>query len=392
MSIEIRSLNGVDAHTHSVLMNHAFGKGRVVDPPAAEATPEAPKDTYGIFEGGALQAALSIVPFITHWGATRTLAMGGIAGVATFASARGRGYADQLLRRSLEIQKEAGQTISALNPFAWKFYQKQGWDWVGRRHEIKLPLRELPSFPGGKEVIPIADDAARERLEPICTRFSRQYRGVFTAETRKWDGALGHGDGRTTHVYQHPASGAYLLWRYNNDNSGGNIREFIADTPEGYRALLGLLHYMGTQCDHANLILPADTPLWNHFYHWDMETKLRPVFMGRVVDFLAALKEIEVAPAVEGQFTLSLRDAQAPWNQGVWRVTLGGGKAGASLILGEASPDLQMDIRALSQAFWGTPSAAEARDAGLIAVANEDAFALFSRLFPSAPVYTLDFF
>ena len=392
MSADIRPLSAEDAFAHSVLMNHAFGKGRVVDMPAPDAMPEAPKDAIGVFEDGKLQAALSIAPFIAHWGATRTLAMGGIAGVATFASARGRGYADQLLRRSLEVQRDAGQTISALNPFSWKFYQKHGWDWVGRRYEVRLPLREIAAFPGGKDVIPIADDAARAALEPVCTRFARRYRGVFTAETRRWDSALGHGDGRTTHVYQHPASGAYLLWRYNADNSGGSIRELIADTPEGHRALLGFLHYMGTQCDHATVTLPADTPLWSQFYHWDLETKLRPVFMGRIVDFAAALREVEAPPGVEGEATIAVRDEQAPWNDGFWRITAEGGKVEASRIVGAASPDLQVDIRALSQIFWGTPSLGDARDAGQVTVSDESAFAFCSRLLPAAPVYTLDFF
>lgn len=390
--IEIRSLSAEDSHAHNVLMSHAFSKGRVVETPTPDATPEAKKDTYGIFDGGEMQAALSIAPFIAHWGANRTLAMGGIAGVATFASARGRGYADALLRKSLEVQKDAGQTISALNPFSWKFYQKQGWDWVGRRQQIKLPLRELPTFPGGKEVAPVPHESAQEKLEPVCSRFARNYRGVFTNETRRWESALSHSDGRTTHVYQHPGDGSYLLWRY-EDDGGGAVREFIANSPEGYRALLGLLHYFGPQCEFAQLTLPADAPLWNLFYHWGVNTEVRPVFMGRVVDFAAALREIDVAPSVgEGSVTVSLWDEQAAWNSGVWRVTVAGGKANAARVVGEASPDVQLDIRALSQAFWGTPSLSEVRSAGQIAVSDENAYALLSRLLPAFPVYTLDFF
>jgi GNAT superfamily N-acetyltransferase len=393
MGIEIRSLSAEDSHAHNILMNHAFGKGRVVEAPAADATPEAKKDTYGVFDNGKIQAALSVAPFIAHWGSNRTLSMGGIAGVATFASARGRGYAEALLKKSLEVQRDSGQTISALNPFSWKFYARHGWEWVGKRYHVKLPLRELPTFPGGKDVVPVTQDNVKELLEPVCTRFARNYRGVFTSETRRWDSTLDHSDGRTTHVYQYPGDGSYLLWRYNDNDGNGEVREFIANSPEGFRALLGLLHYFAPQCEYATLTLPSDTPLWNLFYHWNVDTNARPVFMGRVVDFAAALREIDVPPSVgEGNVTVSVWDEQAVWNSGVWRVTVADGKATASLIVGEASPDVQLDIRALSQAFWGTPSLAEIRTAGQITVSDENAYALLSRLLPAFPVFTLDFF
>jgi predicted acetyltransferase len=394
MSIEIRPLAPDDVHRNRVLMNHAFGRGAVVRPPNPDEPPPQPgSGQWGLFESGDLRASLTVVPFLVHWGAAVTLPMGGIAGVATFAEARGRGFVDQLLRKSLEAMRADGQVISSLFPFSWAFYRRSGWDWVGRKMSVRLPLNELRSSPEGRAVVAIPAEQARERLEPAYTRFARRYHGPFTAETHKWDGKLGHHDDRTTHVYVHEPSGAYLLWRYNKDNSEGRVHEFVADSPDAYKGFLSLLHYMATQCDHARLTLPEDSPLWSYVMHWNLETRLEPVTQARVVDFAPAMERLEVGPEVpNGAATVALRDDLAPWNSGVWRVTVEGGRVHCSLAVGGSDAAMTLDIQALSQAYWGTPSLQALRDAGRVEGGDEAAFAWLARVLPSAAVYMLDDF
>jgi predicted acetyltransferase len=394
MSIEIRRLAPDDLLRNRVLMNHAFGRGAVVRPPDPDAPPPQPgPGQWGLFEKGDLRASLTVVPFLVHWGATVTLAMGGIAGVATFAEARGRGFVDLLLRKSLEAMRADGQVVSALFPFSWAFYRRHGWDWVGQKRTVRLPLNEVRSSPEGRAVVTVPDEQARERLEPVYTRFARQYRGVLTSETHRWEGKLSHGDDRTTHVYQHEPSGDYLLWRYNRDNNEGNVREFVADSPDGYKGLLSLLHYMATQCDKARLMLPDDTPLWSHVMHWDVETRVEPVFQARVVDFAPAMEQLDLSPDTpDGTATVALRDEHAPWNSGVWRITVEGGRVRCSLAVGSPDPAVTMDIQAASQAYWGTPSLDALRAAGRVDVSDEAAFAWLARVLPATTVYTLDDF
>lgn len=399
---EIRALEPGDAAQNRVLMNHAFAQGRVVTPPAEppseEEQADAVKHTVGAFENGRIRASLTTLPFDVHWGASgTTLAMGGIAGVATFAEARGRGMVGALLRHSLEQMRAAGQTISSLYPFAWAFYRRYGWEWVGRQMSVTVPLAELRSAPEGRHVEQVAGTAeeVRAALTPAYSGFARRYRGTFTAESHRWNQSLRHDDNRTTHAYLAGDGGAYLLWRYDGSGDSAAVREIVAETPEQHRALLSLLHYFGTQCKTARLRLPADSPLWSHVMHWDVQTKLSPVFMGRIVDLAGAVAQLPAVDAPNGACTLAVRDEHAPWNDGVWRLSVEDGHVSCAVVVGGTAAgeaDVAMDIQALSQAFWGTPSLPELRLAGRVEVRSEAAWALLSTVLPPAPVFTQDDF
>ncbi len=395
MSIEIRELTSEDRHRHRELMEQAFGKGRVVPPPAPDAPPVEMHGTWGLFEEGKLRAGLGINSYTVHWGLDKTLAMGGIGGVATFVDARGKGFVEQLVRRSLEAMRDSGQTISSLFPFAWGFYRKLGWDWVGERHQMKLPLQEIKAHPEGAKVVCLTGIEARPRLEAGYATFAKRYQGVFTTESHHWHGKLGHHDNRTTYVYLYEPTGEYFCWRYDAHGDDGQCHDFVVFTPEGHAALLSILHYLGTQCKMARVNVPVDQPLWSYVYHWDLHTEARPVCMGRVVDFAAALKQMSLPPDIpNGSVTLHLTDNQAPWNAGVWNITVEDGNLECSaLIGGTADADIATDIQTISQAFWGTPSLNQLRrNAGRVQVQDEAAFQWFCKILPGASVFMLDDF
>lgn len=393
MSIELRAVTSDDHYIHRQLMSHAFGQGHVVTPPAPDAEVPEYKGVWGVYENGALKAGLTICPFLVHWGADVVLPMGGIAGVATFVEARGRGFVEQLLIQSLRAMKEEGQVISALYPFSWAFYRRYGWDWVGEKRDVKIPLRELKAAPEGRDVLPLTGETVQEELTAGYTAFAKRYRGLCTTETHRWGGKLSHSDNKTTYVYRYEPTGAYMLWRYGGES--GHVREFTGTTGTEYKAFLSLLHYFGTQTREASLTLPQDSPIWSHIMNWDLSTRVQPVFQARVVDFGAALALITVPPDIpNGTTTLAVKDEHAPWNEGVWRISVEGGKIFSATIISAdpVSADVSADIQALSQAFWGKPSLGDLRIAGRVAVQNEDGYRLLNALFPPTTVYTLDDF
>ncbi len=397
MQTEIRPLEPGDHLRHRELMEQAFGKGSVVPEPEHDAAPSDVANIWGLFAGGELQAALSIVPFQTHWGTQTILPLGGIAGVATWVEARGNGYVAELLTESLRVMRDRGEVVSALYPFSWSFYRKFGWEWVGEKRTMTLPLRELRAHPEGKSVRDITErdaQAARPKIEAVYTTYAKQFRGAFTSETHRWNSRLDHKNGRAAYVYEYEPTGEYLLWRYENDGRG-KVVEWTARTPEGVRAHLSLLHYLGTQCDKAEVTVPSNSPLQAHFMHWDMETKVRPIFMGRVVDFAGAMRVLPPIPdAPNGSLMLAVRDDYAPWNNGTWRVGVENGIVFCDKAPeGTSSPDVAIDTQALSQAFWGYPSLEWLRAAGRIDTVNDEtAWTLLFHLLPAHPVYTMDDF
>ncbi len=404
MNVEIRPLTPDDRLRHAELMAHAFSAGRVQTPPDPAAPPPPERDmagVFGLFESGDLRAAATVVPFQAHWGKDLVLPLGGIAGVATFAHARGGGHVGRLLVHLLETMREAGQIVSALYPFAWAFYRKYGWEWVGEKQRVTLPLGDVRAAPEGKNVHEVKGDAEAvwATLAPLHTNFARNYRGVFDAQTTRWDSRLRPNDNRTTYAYVHQppdaaAPDGYLLWRFDSQSHTGHVREFVAQTPQAHRGLLSLLHYFGTQCDKADLSgLPADHLLWHHVMHWDVETKVSPVFMGRVVDVPAALAALTPPTSLpNGAATIAVRDEHAPWNGKKWLVVCEGGVVTCAPASTASGPDLSLDIQAFSQAFWGMPSLATLIRAGRVAAANPSAAAWLGRLLSGPPVFTRDDF
>ncbi len=402
MSDILRILTPADKPAYLRLMNQAFEHGRVLSGGADVWDEAFGTETAGIFEDDAIRAALTVRPFTVHWrgGCTGTLSMGGIAGVATQIEARGQGFVDRLLRDALVKMRDAGMVISALYPFAWAFYRKFGWDWVGEKRTITLPLREIKSTPEGRFVREIPGDKARELLAPVYERYANRFHGVFTNDSHQWKDKLAHSDGRTTFVYGYfPGGGevceAYLLWRYDAHGSdSGEIREFVADTPDGFRALFGLLHYLGTQCRTAQVSAPSTAPMWQYLMHWGMETKVSPVFQARVVDVCAALEALTVPHELSPDSTVTLRitDDAAPWNNRTFLVSIENGAIRCSPALDLGVSDVSMDIQAFSQAFWGDPALPALRDAGRIVVTNEPGYQTLTALLPTTPVWTMDDF
>ncbi len=382
--MELRDLEPGDVLAHRRLMNHAFGQGRIPDEPKEDDAP--PQGIIGLFEGTELRAALSIRDFSVVWGAAGPRAMGGIAGVATWAEARGRGLVDRLLKESLVRMREAGQNLSALYPFAWAFYQKFGWEWVGERASITLPLRELPK--SRTDVKLLDGDEARTLVQGVYERYTAGHHGPLTASSRDWNGRLSHSENKQTYVYAAGDDG-YLLWRYNDDNSPGDIREMLAVTPEAQSALLGVLRDLGVQRKTARWgNAPSDQTVLCHLANWEVKREVEPVFAARVVDVLSALSGLPVS--VEGRVCFSVTDEAAPWNVGVFTLEASGGTTVCTRSMD--SPQLALDIRALSQAVWGHPSLTVLRRAGRVQVSDDHGFALLAEVLTPATVWHPDFF
>jgi predicted acetyltransferase len=376
---ELRLLTSTDYLAHRQLMSHAFGRGGVVEVPEEPKNP--PQETIGIFEEGELHSALTTCPFTLYWpGSTAgELKMGGIAGVATYAEARGNGHVDRLLCESLARMREAGQVVSALYPFAFSFYGRYGWGWVGEKFEATLPLRELP---GSKRVAKrLSEDAAAEHLPKVYAAVAGRYRGAFVPASRNFSNVLSASDNRLTYTYA--VEGGYLLWRYPSGDGPGEIREYMAATPEAERALLAVLRDLGMQTRQGRLTLPGDTTLFCQTIHNDIQVQVQPVFMGRVVDVSTALEALS-STQPDCRFTLAVDDPHADWNTGTWAITVESGVVRA--VRTDETAQVTLDIQSLSQAFWGTPGLERLRRAGRVTVHDEAGFPALALLLPSAPV------
>lgn len=394
--IELRPLTHEDDAALARLEAEAFFAGRRSEPPAPDL--DTPRSTVlGVFDGPRLVAAATIHALHLWWG-ERQVPMGGIGGVACAADARGRGHTGRLLTESLRQMREAGQYTSGLYPFAYAFYRRFGWEWVGEERHHTVPTAHIPVFPEGRAVRCYDGPEALETICPVYDTFARWHRGMATrtdADPNFWERALAHSDNRTTYVqvYHDPATDTaegYLMFRYPTEGDTGHIGEFCANTPAAYRGLLSVLHYYGTQVERVKFSAPADSPLPLYVMHHDLKTTVRPLFMGRVVDVAAALSALTPDPSLAGTLTLHVSDPTCDWNTGAFAVTVEARQVSA--VPTPNVPGVTLDIQALSQAYWGQPALDLLRAAGRVSVSDEAQYDLLSRLLPPAICFLQDGF
>ena len=242
-------------------------------------------------------------------------------------------------------------------------------------------------------------------VRPVYEQFARHHHGMgLRLETAPGDTASywwkrtldysGNGN-RTTYVqvYSNPATGqpeGYLTFLYPEDGDTGQVGDFVANTPAAYRGMLSVLHYYGVQVEKVSVSAPVDDPLALHLMHWDLETKIKPLFMGRVVDVQAALTALRPELGLSGKIVLQVADEQCDWNEQTFTVTVDAGHV--TVAPTQDAPGVALDIQTLSQAYWGQPSLERLRAAERLSVNDEAQYALLSRLLPPRICFLRDFF
>lgn len=395
--MELRALTTDDRAAVLRLTSEAFGQGHRSE----DRNPNEEIRSYwnGVFDDGRLVACAATHHLHVTWdGALAPL--GGVAAVACTASQRGRGHVARLLRDTLRQMRENGEYLSGLYPFAYAFYRRYGWEWVGERRTHTVPTSEIASYPEGRHVRTYDGPDALEIVQPVYDVYARRYRSMATrqdAQPKFWEAALAHRDSKTTyvHVYHDPRSGdaqGYMTFRYpqNNREHPGNVMEICALTPEAYRGLLTVLHYYGTQLPRVQLDAPADSPLPLHVMHNDLETRIKPMFMGRVVDAARALEALTPPDTLVGEAVVRIADPTCDWNDGIFKVASEAGRV--TVRRSEEIAGVALDIQSFTQAYWGYPSLESLRQAGRIAVADEAQYRFWERLLPPCISYIQDFF
>lgn len=388
--MEIRQIKPEEEKQSDYLASQAFFHGDRELP--WQNDPHIPHATrFGVWDAAGLQAQVVVLHFRAHLGPQAVVPMGGIAGVACLPASRGKGYASACLKHALEQMREMGQVISTLFPFSWDFYRNLGWEWVGVQRRYALPGRILRPDPE-TENVRAAAPADRDRIIEVYTQFAGRYRGMIAREEKHWNSILDDAPKKHTFTYLYERDGSaegYLTYR------GGKwketwLREFIALTPRARRALLGLLRRHEMQTEKFAWHAPDDDPLWLQFYHWDIGTKIEPKTQGRVVDVVGALRAWRPATEARGAVNLAVQDACAPWNSRTWQVAFEGGEV--SVHPTRAEPQVSLDIQALSQAYFGTPTVDAIRAADRLTVHDEAGYAAFRALLDGPPMWMNDDF
>lgn len=392
--MEIRKITEAERQESYYLGAQAFRNGtrdddwaskQQQDPNQLDAT------VLGVWDDAGLQAKVVTIHFEQYFGADVLVRMGGVAGVACLPASRGKGYAAACLKVALEQMKERNEVVSTLFPFSWAFYRKLGWEWVGIQRNYEIPTRILPAFPE-TENVRAATRQDRDSIFSLYASFSRRYRGMVVRDLRLWNRRLDDTTEKYTFTYLYEHDGrveGYLTYR-GGEKKHTRIGEFITVTPRAQRGLLGLLRRHEMQNEAFKWSAPDNDTLWSQLYHWDIQTRLEPVTQARIVDVAGALRALKPDPGLQGAVTIALQDQVAPWNTGTWKLSCEGGHV--EVASSQDDPDVELDIQALTQAYYGSPDVPMLRLGGRLVVHAERGYSLLNQLLSGPPMWQNDHF
>lgn len=355
-----------------------------------------PEQDWGYFdeEGGLLSAA-TVIPFET-WVQGRKYAMGGVAGVATWPDARRQGCVRQLLVHSLEQMKRDGQTVSMLHPFAFAFYHKFGWEMTVERKQYTLSTAQLPKradAPGKVKRVAKPDLAVLNRVyEAFASRYSGTL--VRTEEwwTDKWLSKKG-----TWAVYESEAGEpeGYLLYEVLNRKL--TVFDWASTTEASRVALWAYVANHDSMIDEATITVPVDDSMTFLLADPRIKQEVIPYFMSRIVDAEAFARQYAWAQGgAEGEtLKLKLSDAQAPWNDGTFRLSWDAEGQGRLERLendgGATGAFVASDIQGWTAMLLGNRRPSFLRQVGRIS-GDDAAIALLESRIPARTTHLADFF
>lgn len=330
-----------------------------------------PENTLGIFEKERLLAATQVIDY-TLMLRTLPFAAGYVVGVSTAPDARRQGLGEQMLAGALQLMRQRGQGLSLLMPFEGEFYYRYQWQFAYFQQRLELAVNELRGLakPYGRLRLVEAKEHLPE-LQAVYHRFCQGRNGYILRDAAKWqklltDTALQQGF--CCILYQGDQPEGYAL--YTMQGQGIQIIEMAY---VHYQARCGLLDYFYSHRSHRQTFYwpaPADESLPYELSKSKEAITLYPYLMLRIVDAEQILTAFTYPQDIVLSFRMKLTDSLAPWNNGIFAVTIDKGKASITR-LGDSLWDIAMDIGALSLLLSGTASCQELLWRGLLTVKDE---------------------
>lgn len=309
---------------------------------------------------------------------------GGVAGVATLPEFRRSGTASQFMVELLKEMRSQGHAIAALYAFKESYYRRFGYAACGWRWLISAPQHRLAAFAPQLPMRQI-QPADVELLNPAYEGFVTRRSGSAKRTKSDWENRLGIkppliyavGDPVEAYCWGHMEG----FW---NELTLGEI---AWSTRRGYETILSVVAGLASNQSKINWIEPPDSPYIPDLLDQGVTCALHRPTMFRVLNVPLALESLR--PAGSGEFTFQVVDEQLPENCGPWKVAWADGRVSVANAEGH---DFEIDIRAFSQAFMGSPSLDQLNENELISVRNPQGIEEAKKLLTPLAVVCMEFF
>jgi predicted acetyltransferase len=394
---QIRTLTKDELDDSLTLSSFAFQYDLTAEEREDRKSRMVPERIWGYFIDGKMAAKMHIhdMRIYVH---EKPIRMGGVASVATWPEYRRQGMVGQLLTRGLEAMKEAGQTVSCLHPFAVSFYRKYGWELYTDYKTYELTEAQLPKTAHSQGRVERAYHDW-QLLDRVYSRYAKQYNGTLVRDEAWWTFTVFKQKGGQAAVYFNDEGDPRGYMLYKVKDRVMDIGEIAFLDEEARRGLWRFIANHDSMCGTIKLRAPADDALPYLLPDPRIVQKTESYFSARIVDFCGfAAQYAFAATGREHRLLLRLTDRTAPWNDGLFLVTVDpDGQAAAERIEDEAAASgsgvspVQCDIAALTAMLMGYKRPALLHRVEKLA-GSADEVSRWETLVPQRTTYLPDYF
>ncbi len=344
-------------------------------------------------------ACLALISMGQYFGG-RAVPMIGVAGVAVAPESRGGGLALSMMREAMREVRRAGAPLSVLYASTQTLYRQVGFEQAGHRCRHEIEIARLGVRDRSMHVRALSE-ADEKGVRACFARFAAMNDGwldrseTMWTRTRKLRDVVYTGWG----VYADDSSGAglqgYVFLNQVRDPVTGRHDLSISDvaftTARAGTRLLGFIADFSSMARTFEFFGGPMHPLLNLMPQQVFRSERKDYWMLRVIDAPAAVATRGFSRGVSASVTIRLRDDLIEENDGVWRVSVEGGKGTMERLSDGAAVDVEMDTRGLACLYAGFLSAEQARLTGLVKASDAGCAAL-GAVFPAGCAGMSDMF
>lgn len=299
----------------------------------------------------------------------KILPMGGIGGVCSMPAARRGGHVRALMNHSIQEMHADGQVMSTLYPFKTSYYEMfgyAGWQvplWTRIDPAALAPYLKLPKH--GTVQQRLSPDV-QDEIHAFLLQAQQDVHGMAYREHVRTDHGVDKHSTWFMSVHEGDELTGGISYKIDLEKEVMAVRAAFWNTVNGK---LNVLDFMARHVDQVKQIrmpiLPGQQPhLWVSD-DWQVDILSREDYswgppMGRIV----TIDGLNGVPVGDATATISVVDAQAPWNNGTWtfagdsgelKVTKGGDPGGDVHIAGLSAMLFSgLDPLTLSHRGWGS--------------------------------------
>ncbi|MEX2488459.1 MAG: GNAT family N-acetyltransferase [Pseudomonadales bacterium] len=370
----------------------AFGDG----PDNIVATANRPEWTLCAFDHNEMVASFCTIPF-TMRAVDRAIPLGGISAVGTNPEYRRQGLLRQLMSQGLEDMYLQGRPVAALWASQAAIYQRYQFSLASvlRTYTIDTVDINFHEDPGITTTLSRVDPADNfQDVKAIYRQFVASRLGYLHRSQPMWQANTFDSSQAPVHLVlaRDPAGTAlgYMVYTLRSGHSHPargqviKVRDLAWLTPGAWRDLWRFVaaHDLVGKVQWENA--PRDDPAPEFLVEPRLlQTHDREGYWFRIVDVAGALAGRGYLS--EGEISLGIADdSMTPWNNGTWRLRIHGDDA--EVEKSQATPDIQLSLKALASLYTGFRSAHELARWGLLE-GSPEAVSRADRLFrtPHAP-------